>query len=273
MQRIDDPASERPLKDILIVGYGEIGKPLYEIAKGVVPEVDWLDVEAKTTKPHYSVMHICYPQNDLDSFVRTSVRYVERFTPELVLIDSTVTPGTTMALQRKIGQDTLLCHSPVRGNVAEGMKKGLFQYTKYIGPTSPEAGLRAKEHYESLGLRAQVLSSPLETELGKLFETTYRGLMMAWFQEINRICDKFGAQFDQVVEFVGSTEREGKQPRPVFHPGVIGGHCIIQNAQKLRDAYPSRFVEALLESNRAREKELQGNSAVKRDKKSPRARG
>ena len=254
------------MEDILIVGYGEIGKPLYEIAKGVIPEVDWLDIESKTTKPSYSVMHICYPQNDMKSFARTSVRYIERFAPELVLIDSTVIPGTTMTIKKEIGQDTLLCHSPVRGNITEGMKKGLFQYTKYIGPTSPEAGLRAKEHYESLGLRAKICSSPLETEFGKLFETTYRGLMMAWFQEINRICNNFGVQFDQVVEFVGSTEREGKQPRPIFHPGVIGGHCIIPNAQKLLDVYPSKFAEALLESNRAREKELEGNSLIQRDK-------
>ena len=64
----------------------------------------------------------------------------------------------------------------------------------------------------------------------------------------------------QVVDFVGSTGKEGKQARPIFHPGVIGGHCIIPNAEKLDSLYPSAFVEALLESNKKRAKELSGKT-------------
>ena len=175
-----------------------------------------------------------------------------------------MTLGTTLAIHNKLEKKTLLCHSPVRGNMTDGMKKGLMQYTKFIGPTTPEAGLHAKEYYESLGLRAQICSSPLETELGKLFETTYRGLMMSWFQEMHRICKRFEANCDQVVEFVGSTEREGKQARPVFHPGFIGGHCIIPNAEKLLSICSSRFVEALLESNKRRQQELFQEDGLRR---------
>jgi UDP-N-acetyl-D-mannosaminuronate dehydrogenase len=144
--------------------------------------------------------------------------------------------------------------------MTDGMKKGLLQYTKFIGPTSPDAGMKAKEYYATLGMKAYLCASPLETELGKIFETTYRGLMMSWFQEMHRICKRLDADYDQIVEFVGSTEKEGKQPRPVFHPGVIGGHCIIPNAEKLVSVSQSRFAEALLESNRLREKEIREES-------------
>lgn len=241
---------------ILIVGYGEVGRPLFETVRGVYPDVDWLDVEDKNVRGSPDIMHITYPEQRREDFVSSSVRYIERFSPGLVIIESTVTPGTTLEISRQVGHKTLVCHSPVRGNIAEGMKKGLLQYTKFIGPVSPEAGLKAKEYYESLGLKTCVCSSPIETELGKLFETTYRGIMMSWFQEIHRICRHFDAQYDQVVELVGSTEREGKQPRPVFHPGVIGGHCIIQNAERFYSVYPSKFAEALLESNRKRQQEI-----------------
>lgn len=78
---------------------------------------------------------------------------------------------------------------------------------------------------------------------------------MSWFQEIHRICRHTGAQYDQVIEYVGSTEREGKQARPILHPGIIGGHCIIPNAEKLLSVYHSKFAEALLESNRRRQQE------------------
>ena len=232
-----------------------MGQPLFELVRGVHPEVEWLDIQDKNITTHPDVMHITYPEQNPTTFVQDSVRYIRRFEPKLVLVESTITPGTTLQIHDAISS-VPLCHSPVRGNMAEGMKKGLLQYTKYIGPTTPEAGLAAKEHYESLGMKTHICSSPLETELGKLFETTYRGLMMSWFQEINRICKTFKAEYDEVVEFVGSTEREGKQARPIFHPGVIGGHCIIPNAEKLASAYSSKFVEALLESNRKREHEV-----------------
>jgi UDP-glucose 6-dehydrogenase len=243
------------LHKILIVGYGEVGRPLFETVRGVYPDVEWLDVVEKNVKIKPDIMHITFPEQVHEDFVSSSVGYVERFSPELVLIESTVTPGTTLEIQRKLNRNVLLCHSPVRGNITEGMKRGLLQYTKFIGPVSEEAGKKASSYYESLGLKTHLCSSPLETELGKLFETTYRGLMMSWFQEIHRICKHFEAQYDQVVEFIGSTEREGKQARPVFHPGVIGGHCIIPNAEKLRSVYQSRFAEALLESNRKRQQE------------------
>jgi len=241
---------------VLIVGYGEVGKPLFEIVRGVYTDVDWLDIEEKKIEGDHDVMHIAFPEQTQGSFISSTVQYIERFSPQLVLIESTVTPGTTFEIHRKVLGKALLCHSPVRGTIAEGMKKGLLQYTKFIGPTSSESGVKAKEYYETLGMKTHLCSSPIETELGKIFETTYRGLMMAWFQDVHRICRQFQAHENQVVEFIGSTEEEGKQPRPVFHPGVIGGHCIIPNAEKLYRVYHSKFVEALLESNRKRQEEL-----------------
>jgi len=243
------------MERILLVGYGEVGKQLFEVVRGVYPGAEWLDVQHKDVGLNPDIMHICFEQNRAD-FVSSCVQYVERFSPSLTLIESTVTPGTTTEIHRKLGS-RLLCHSPVRGNTTEGMKKGLLQYTKFVGPTSIEAGAKAKEYYESLGMKVHVCASPIETELGKIFETTYRGLMMSWFQEMHRICRRLEADYNQVVEFVGSTEREGKQARPVFHPGVIGGHCIIPNAERLLSVYSSRFAEALLESNRRRQEEVQ----------------
>jgi UDP-N-acetyl-D-mannosaminuronate dehydrogenase len=264
------------MTEVLIVGYGEVGKPLFEIVRGVYPEAEWLDVQEKKIDINPDVMHICFQEQNHMEFVSSSVKYIKEFLPELVLVESTVTPGTTLEIYKRLGMTTLLCHSPVRGNMTDGMKKGLMQYTKFIGPVRPEAGAQAKAYYETLGIKTCVTHSPLETELGKIFETTYRGLMMSWFQEISRICGQFDARYDEVVDFVGSTEREGKQARPVFHPGVIGGHCIIPNAERLYSVYPSKFAEALLESNRKRQEEVareaknsmtQAGSDLKRDGK------
>ncbi len=45
------------------------------------------------------------------------------------------------------------------------------------------ASKAAKNHFKNLGLKVKVLKSCRETELAKLFETTYRAWMIACFQE------------------------------------------------------------------------------------------
>lgn len=92
----------------------------------------------------------------------------------------------------------------------------------------------------------------------KILNTTYYGLMIAWFQEIQRICKKFKVREDEINYFFKTNEdnSEGKYPRPVFYPGVIRGHCVIPNAKLLDQMYPSTFVKAILESNEKRKKEI-----------------
>jgi len=60
----------------------------------------------------------------------------------------------------------------------------LCEYTKFVGAIDLVAGRHAAEHFESIGLKTRVLSSPEATELAKLTETTYFGLMIAWAQEM-----------------------------------------------------------------------------------------
>ena len=59
----------------------------------------------------------------------------------------------------------------------------------------------AAEHFESIGMRSRTLASPETTELAKLTETTYFGLMIAWAQEVERYCDELGPDYDEIVSF------------------------------------------------------------------------
>ncbi|MFQ6011995.1 MAG: hypothetical protein ACE5KG_07465, partial [Nitrososphaerales archaeon] len=146
-----------------------------------------------------------------------------------------------------------IVHSPVVGRDSDDMGKCLLSYTKYIG--APDGDTKsssiAQDYYMSLGVRTKVSKSSTETELAKLLETTYYGLMISWFQEIDRMCDDLGASFDEITEFIGriTDESKGKHMRPTFWPGVIGGHCVIPNAKLLNGAHKSDFVDTLLKSN------------------------
>ena len=208
---------------------------------------------------HIDIMHICYPCSDRENFARTTVEYMRQFLPELTIINSTVAPGTTKLISKISGMKVV--HSPVRG-IHKNMKKDLLFWTKYIGAFDEESAKRAAEHFEKVGIKTKILTSPIETELAKLFETTYRALMIAWFQEMHRISRFFKANFIEVIDMLEDVHRV-RFDRPIFYPGVIGGHCLIPNASLLLKVYSSKFVEAILESNEKRKHEVRDPSIVK----------
>jgi len=106
-----------------------------------------------------------------------------------------------------------------------------------------------------LGLKTKVLKGSIEAELAKLFETTYRAWMVACFQEMHRISRHFGADFDDVVGFLEDDHRI-RFDRPIMFPDVIGGHCLIPNAELLLKSYDSKFLRLILESNEKRKEEI-----------------
>ncbi|MCW3980259.1 MAG: hypothetical protein NWF11_02160 [Candidatus Bathyarchaeota archaeon] len=237
------------VKNVLVVGLGEIGAPLLEIVRKVF-NAEGLDIQPKEISGPIDVLHICFPYTK--DFVEATVNYVKRFNPKLTIIESTVLPFTTNKVYKKTQKP--ICHSPVRGREADGFKWSYFTYTKFIGPAKPEFGEIAEEYYQTIGFKTYKCSSPLETEFMKILNTTYYGLMISWFQEIHRICKKFEVDEQQVIDFFKTNEIDSKRKhlRPVFYPGVIGGHCVIPNALLLNQVFPSPFVDTLLESNTKR---------------------
>lgn len=251
-------------ENILVVGLGEVGESLSELLQESgkfsvygydIDEEKMRKIGSTEIPEKIHVMHVCYPCFDREKFVEVTVDYVNRFKPELTIIESTVPPGTTRKVYESTGCD--IAHSPVRGMhlSVESMKRDLKSWAKYVGAADSESAERGRIHFEKLGLRVNVLKSPFETELAKLLNTTYRALMIAWFQEMHRISKAFEADFDQIVSFLEDTHRV-RLDRPIFFPSVIGGHCLIQNAQLLSESYNSKFVELVLQSNEKRKCEI-----------------
>jgi UDP-N-acetyl-D-mannosaminuronate dehydrogenase len=135
------------------------------------------------------------------------------------------------------------------------MQWELKRWTKYVGGATPKAADAACKHFEKMHLKVKKLKSCAETELAKLFETTYRAWMIACFQEMHRISRTYDADFDDVVDFVEDTHRV-RLDRPVMFPGVIGGHCLVPNVELLLSVYDSDFLRLILESNEKRMDEV-----------------
>jgi UDP-N-acetyl-D-mannosaminuronate dehydrogenase len=201
------------------------------------------------------VMHVCYSCTRQETFVQITSDYVRKIKPKLTIIESTVPPGTT----QKIYEITRLpmVDSPIRGmhESLETMKRDILFWNKYVGGVTKESAEAARKHYEKLGLRVKILRSPAETELAKLFETTYRAWMIACFQEMHRISRHFEADFNEVVDMLEDVHR-ARLNKPVHYPDVIGGHCLIPNTELLLSVYDSEFLRLILESNEKRKEEI-----------------
>lgn len=233
---------------ILIVGLGEVGRPLLEIM-GSTYSTFGVDINQPAPVSQCDVMHICFPF-ERSKFVREVVDYIHRYRPALTVINSTVAPGTTRTVAIESG--SAIVHSPIRGKHVR-MREEMLNYTKFVGALDAQSGRYAVQHFEQVGLRTKLLASPEATEIAKLTETTYFGLLIAWAQELERYCVKLGTNYDEVVSFY----EEIKFFPPVsYFPGVIGGHCVMPNIAILRQQFPSGLLDALVKSNELKQKNL-----------------
>lgn len=249
------------MKKVLAIGLGNVGRALYDVINETNRyEVYGFDIDdAKTIHRlneiprDINVIHICYPYIDVKQFINPVINYVKMFNPELIVINSTIPPGTTFKVYKVLGIDVV--HAPIRG-IHSRMKEHLRFWTLYVGPVNTRAGLKAKEYLESLGFKVKVVKSPLETELGKLFETVYRALMIAFWQEMHRIARYFNADIAEIADFIADTHKV-LGDRPVYYPGVIGGSCLIPNTLILKRCYSkSKFLDVIIESNELRKEEV-----------------
>ena len=244
---------------VVVVGLGEVGKPLLQIVSEH-HDVIGVDITPPTERfEEVDVLHICYPFQIKD-FVGETARYIELFKPKVTIINSTVAIGTTRVVAERSG--ALVVNSPVRGKHAR-MVDEMRSYAKFVGGLDLASAQDAADHFESVGLKTRILPSPEATELAKLTETTYFGLMIAWAQELERYCDQVGQNYGEIVSFY---EEIGFFPKVKYFPGVIGGHCVMPNIELLRKFDDSMMLRAIQTSNQmkiARESQRESTDALR----------
>jgi len=244
---------------VLVVGLGEIGSALLEIVDEF-HDAEGYDIKKPSALPRkVDVLHICFPYSE--NFVDYAADYMKKTNPDLALIESTVLPGTTQKVHKKLLAIDL-CHSPVRARIADGIKWGFYNYTKFIGPINEESGVKAQKYYKSLGFETKVCTSPLETEFAKLIHLAYFSVILGWNQEMRRITRKHRVNFADVASFLetNTQESEFRFPVPVYDGQPIGGHCIIPALNLLKRKFKSKFIEAVLESDERRREECPQSS-------------
>ena len=245
---------------VLVIGLGEIGSPLLEILREA-HHASGRDIEDRPFEG-VQVLHLCFPYTS--DFVSSASRYVSLYEPGVVVVNSTVVPGTTREIQEKTGVPAV--YSPVRGKHAR-MTDELRHYRKFVAGTSAQAVALVEDHFAAAGMTTQCMSSPEALELAKLLETTYFGVLVAWAQEMDRFAEAVGADYWETIDFF---EEIDFFPPVGFQPGYIGGHCVMPNLELLEQARRSPFIDVMRESNSRRAREWQERGLSTADRLSPR---
>ena len=225
----------------VILGMGEVGRPLLEVLSSH-HDVEGIDLPARDVDGCVDLLHVCYPA-EIKGFVQATKDYCDRYRPEVVVIHSTVPVGTTAAVESVVGVPVV--HSPVRGKHVR-MAQELTHYVKFLGARDAVVGNRVADYFERAGMKTRVLSSPEASELAKLTETTYFGVLIAFAQDVDRMARQTGVPYDEIAAFY---EEIAYLPRTKFFPGVIGGHCVMPNIKLLKESFESKLLDAVEWSN------------------------
>lgn len=229
-----------------VLGYGEVGRAVARFYKN--PRIK--DLKRDDKLKGVNVLNICIPWND--KFIGIVKKEIEQIKPKLVIIHSTVAPGTTKKLAGMF--KGMVVHSPIRG-IHPHLYEGIKTFIKYIGAENEKAGSLAEKHLKSLGIKTKVFVPSLTTEIGKLLDTSYYGYCIVWHAEAKKICDKVGVDFKKAVNDFDETYNKGYTKlgkknvvRPVLYPPAkgIGGHCIISNAKILKKYFESEAINLIL---------------------------
>ena len=218
----------------LILGMGEVGETLFHLLEERKFDSIGIDIDASKCKnysdnkkienPEY--LHVCLP-GEITEFVDITVNWINKFEGlKVVLVHSTVKPGTTKMIQEKA--KVLVLYSPVRG-VHKRFLDDIKKYTKFISSDEKNIEPKIKNDLENRFKKIDWMSTTKTAELAKiLVDTTYYGWLINYAQITKMICEKEGVDFDEMWKFADEIH-ENLGNRPKMYPGIIGGHCVIPN--------------------------------------------
>ena len=209
---------------------------LFKITKNRITKLALEGSKFKKLENHStSFLHITIPVNS--KFQSNVMKIYKKFNPECIVIHSTIGPGTTEKLQKKL--DVPIIYSATRG-VHKRMLKDLKRYTKFFSisknaPRKTWAVSNFRSKFQKIGVKTKKMSKPETLELAKIIcDTSYLGWLVNYAQISNVIAKEHNVNYDEMWEFSDEIHQILGN-RPKMFPGFIGGHCVIPNLELIHD--------------------------------------
>jgi UDP-N-acetyl-D-mannosaminuronic acid dehydrogenase len=176
----------------------------------------------------------------MEDGLKKTGKYMDKGT--LVVLESTITPGTTQGWAREIlesesgmmaGEDFALAHAPERVMVGR-LIRNIREHDRIVGGIDEASTKRAIELYSPLLTSGKIIPmSATAAEVTKTAENTFRDLQIAAVNELALYCEAMGVNVYDVREGIASLKEEGVT-RAILWPGPgVGGHCLTKDTYHL----------------------------------------
>jgi UDP-N-acetyl-D-mannosaminuronic acid dehydrogenase len=160
----------------------------------------------------------------------------------LVVLESTITPGTTVGMAREIleeesglkaGEDFALAHAPERVMVGR-LLKNIQEHDRIVGGIDEPSTQRAIELYIPVLTKGKIIPmSSTAAEVTKTAENTFRDLQIAAVNQLALYCESMAINVYDVRAGIDSLKGEGIT-RAILWPGAgVGGHCLTKDTYHL----------------------------------------
>ncbi|MFA5871607.1 MAG: hypothetical protein WC858_02685 [Parcubacteria group bacterium] len=263
-------------KKVGVVGYGYVGKAVYKFFEDNFevafydPEVDGSATKEEINACDLAVVCVPTPMSESGacdlSIIEEAINWLE--TP-LILIKSTIPPGTTAKLIEKTGKK--ICFSPEY--IGEGgyfvphwkyphPKKMKYHNFHIVGGKKETASQIMDYFVRIMGPDAKFFATDSTTaELVKYMENSFIAAKVTFCNEFYGIAKSFGVDYKELRELWLLDERVGRMFTAVF-PDKRGfeGKCIPKDVNAIAKAaedsgYDPRFIKSILENNERIRKE------------------
>lgn len=229
------------MPNILLVGHGSVGQAIDDHIRNTLPAaiVNVYDTKLDyiPTHIHYDFIHVTIPYlNDYQYLKGLEFVWQEAEADTIIILQSTLSPLILRKLQSLPHPQTIY-YIPVRVREDE-MHDTIMKPIWLVAPVQYSDQAIA-DYLDTLHIRYEFFQDACALAYGKLMETTWSGMQIAFVQFMKQYCDKHRMDFEEAYykywDYSGipvdcrKIEDLGYEPRPIFYPGIIGGKCIMQN--------------------------------------------
>lgn len=235
----------------LLLGYGEIGKGMYEVLSKVheVAIHDPAKGFVVNPLPQWSrdILLVAFPFKDEKSFYRDVYFYQEMVTPRVTIVFSTVPIGTCHNLT--IWGPIEACHFPIEAKHPYISRDILLNQHHWLGGDNEDA----KAFLSEAGLKFRVLENPSHTEFLKLRSTALYGINIEFARYSDEVAREINLDYSVIRDYdrfhneLVVKRGTPEHTRYLLDPpeGNIGGHCVVPNAKILDGQFPSVLLKEI----------------------------
>lgn len=251
------------------VSRGELPFVEPDLAVGVSGAVSMGRLTATHETPEADAFIIAVPtpfNDDHTADVSYIERAVEQIAPrlkggELVILESTSPPGTTLGISRQLAElrpdltlphasegtpDISVAHCPERVLPGRVMIE-MITNDRVVGGITRKCAEKAAAIYRVFSQGEILLTDAASAEMAKLTENAYRDVNIAFANELSLICESLHLDAWEVITMANRHPRVN-----ILNPGPgVGGHCIAVDPWFIVGAAPglSRLIRTAREIN------------------------